>query len=104
MVEDGHAGRCPYPSVLLRLGCGQRLVSTTAFERRLFSPGWVLTRLAPCLSLVVFGGSGREGGGDEEGEDDDGPEPQSVTYADTHILDMVGNTDAFSRVVACLFA
>ena len=52
------------------------------------------------FSLVVFGGSGREGGGDED-EDEDGPEPQSVTYADTHILDMVGSNDAFSRVVAC---
>ena len=79
-------------------------MSTAAFEQRLFSLGWVLTAMALRFSLVVFGGSGREGGGEEEGEDDDGPEPQSVTYADTHILDMVGNTDAFSRVVACLFA
>ena len=53
------------------------------------------------FSLVVFGGSGREGGGDEEDDDEGGPEPQSVTYADTHILDMVGNNDADSRVVAC---
>ena len=55
------------------------------------------------FSLVVFGGSGREGGGDEEDEDEDedGPEPQSVTYADTHILDMVGNDNTFSRLVAC---
>ena len=76
-------------------------MSTAAFEQRLFSLGWVLTAMALRFSLVVFGGSGREGGGDEEDEDEGGPEPQSVTYADTHILDMVGNNDADSRVVAC---